>query len=70
MKKLNAAIAIMALNFADTDGRVNEKQFLKISALCERLATTPLYEDGKESDEDKIQHAIKLIEEYLEEEGV
>jgi len=69
-KKLNAGIAIMALAFADAQGRANEDQFLKIRVLCERLTNTSLYGDSDNSDEEKIQHAIKLIEEYLEEEVV
>jgi len=69
-KKLNAGIAILALGYLDTDCQLDEGQFLQVSSLCERLGNTSLYGDGQENNPMAFQHAINMIEEYLEEEGV
>ncbi len=69
-KKLNASLAIMSLSFVDAADRLNEDQYLIVSTLCERLANTSLYTDGRGGDKEIIQHAIRIIEEYLKEEGV
>lgn len=70
-KKLNAGIALVCLQLMDSQDGLTEDQVLQITALCERLLGTSLYKnDGVEQDQASIQHAIKLIEEYLEEEGV
>jgi len=70
-KKLNAGIAIICLRLMDTEEKLTEDDVAKVIALCERLVNTDLYkEDGKDQNKSCIQHSIKLIEEYLEEEGV
>lgn len=71
IKKINAAIAITALAFIGQEGNVSVEQTLKIHSLCDRLVETPIYqENSPENTTADIMHAIKLIEEYLEEEGV
>jgi len=70
-KKLNAAVAIISLQLMDAQGGLTEEEVSKVTTLCDRLIETDLYkEDGEHQNKSCIQHAIKLIEEYLEEEGV
>ena len=70
-KKLNAYIAIIFLHYIGQQELPTENQVLKITSLCDRLVGTSLCTDEiSEQDKIGIQHAIKLIEEYLEEEGV
>lgn len=70
IKKLNASLAIMSLSFIDAADRLNEDQYLMVRSLCERLANTPIYTDGRDGDKEIIHYTIRLIEEYLHEEGV
>jgi len=70
-KKLNALVAFGCLIYAVDEGRATKNQLNSFKALLLRIDGTPLgKEDGGEQDQIGIQHAIKLIEEYLEEEGV
>jgi len=69
-KKLNAAVALEALGYLEAEEQLTEDQISQVASLCERLTSTPLYDDGPESNAVDFQHALKLIEEYLEEEGV
>ena len=70
-KRLNAGIAIIALQNIHEKGGLSEDQILIATSLSERLTKTALYNcDGEEQDQDGIQQAFVLIEEYLKEQGV
>ena len=70
-KKLNAGIAIIALQNIHEQGGLSEDQLLTPMSLSERLTKTALYKyDGAEQDQAGIQQAFDLIEEYLQEQGV
>ena len=70
-KKLNAGIAIIALQNIHEQGGLSEDQLLTATSLSERLTKTALYKyDGEEQDQSGIQQAFALIEEYLKEQGV
>ena len=70
-KKLNAGIAIIALQNIHEQGGLSEDQLLTVMSLSERLTKTALYKgDGTNQDQAGIQQAIVLIEEYLKEQGV
>ena len=70
-KKLNAVIAIIALQNIDEQGRLSEDQLLTAISLSKRLTKTALYkDDGTNQDQATIQQAFTLIEEYLKEQGV
>ena len=70
-KKLNAGIAIIALQNIHEQGGLSEDQLLTATSLSERLTKTALYEyDGEDQNQAGIQQAFALIEEYLKEQGV
>ena len=70
-KKLNAGIAIIALQNIHEQGGLSEDQLLTATSLSERLTKTALYKyDGEEQDQAGIEQAFSLIEEYLKEQGV
>lgn len=70
-KKLNAGIAIIALQNIHEQGGLSDNQLKKCMSLSERLTKTALYKyDGEEQDQSGIQQAFVLIEEYLKEQGV
>ena len=68
-KKINAGIAIIALQNIHQQGGLTEEQLLEVMNLSERLTKTALYIYGGE-DQAGIQQCISLIEEYLKEQGV
>ena len=67
-KKLNAGIAIIALQNIHEQGGLSEDQLLTATSLSERLTKTALY--GKEQEQAAIQQAFAMMEEYLKEQGV
>ena len=70
-KKLNAVIAIIALQNIHEQGGLSEDQLLTATSLSERLTKTALYKyDGEDQNQAGIQQAFALIEEYLKEQGV
>ena len=70
-KKLNAGIAIIALQNIHEQGGLSEDQLLTATSLSERLTKTALYTYGGEDEEQAgIRQCINLIEEYLKEQGV
>ena len=70
-KKLNAGIAMLALQSFDEARVLSEEDYTKTVAMTYRLEKTPLYKDSKDSDNaSHIQQAFALIEEYLKEQGV
>ncbi len=70
-KKLNAGIALLALQNFDEAQVLSEEDYTKTVAMAYRLEKTPLYKDSKDSDNaSHIQQAFALIEEYLKEQGV
>ena len=70
-KKLNAGIALLALQSFDEAQVLSEEDYSKTVAMAYRLEKTPLYKDSKDSDNDgHIQQTFALIEEYLKEQGV
>ena len=70
-KKLNAGLAIIALQNIHEQGGLSEDQLLNATSLSERLTNTALYKhDGEDQDQAGIQQAFTLIEEYLKEQGV
>ena len=70
-KKLNAGIAIIALQNIHEQGGLSEDQLLTATSLSERLTKTALYKyDGEDQNQAGIQQAFALIEEYLKEQGV
>ena len=69
--KLNAGIAIIALQNIHQQGGLTEEQLLDVMNLSERLTKTALYKyDGKEQEQAAIQQAFAMMEEYLKEQGV
>lgn len=71
LKKLNAGIAIIALQNMHQQGGLSGEQLLEIMNLSERLTKTALYRyDGEDQDQAGIRQCINLIEEYLKEQGV
>ena len=69
-KKLNAGIALLALQSFDEAGVLSEEDYAKTVAMAYRLEETPLYKDSEDSDNaSHIQQAFVLIEEYLQEQG-
>ena len=70
-KKLNAGIAIVALQNIDEQGGLSEDQLLTAMSLSKRLTKTALYiGDGTNQDQAGIHQAFAMIEEYLKEQGV
>ena len=70
-KKLNAGIAIIALQNMHRQEGLSDNQLNKCMSLSERLTKTALYKyDGEDQDQSGIQQAFVLIEEYLKEQGV
>ena len=70
-KKLNAGIAIIALQNINEQGGLSEDQLLTAASLSERLIKTALCKgDGTDQNQAAIQQAFILIEEYLKEQGV
>lgn len=66
--KLNAGIAIIALQNIHQLGGLTEEQFLEVMNLSERLTKTALYIHSEEdADQAGIRQCINLIEEYLKE---
>ena len=68
-KKLNAWIAIIALQNIHQQGGLTEEQLLDVMNLSERMTKTALYIYGG-GDQAGIRQCINLIEEYLKEQGV
>ncbi len=67
-KKLNAGIAIIALQNIHQQGGLTEEQLLDVMNLSERLTKTALYiHSGEDEDQAGIRQCINLIEEYLKE---
>ena len=70
-KKLNAGIAIIALQNIHQQEGLTEEQLLDVMNLSERLTKTALYKyDGEEQEQAAIQQAFAMMEEYLKEQGV
>ena len=70
-KKLNAGLAIIALQNIHEQGGLSDSQLKKCVSLSERLTKTALYKyDGEEQDQAGIEQSFVLIEEYLKEQGV
>ena len=70
-KKLNAGIAIIALQKIDEQGGLSEDQLLTAMSLSGRLTKTAIYKgDGTNQDQAVIQQSFAMIEEYLKEQGV
>ena len=67
-KKLNAGIALLALQNFDEAQVLSEEDYAKTVAMAYRLEKTPLYKDSDNASH--IQQAFALIEEYLKEQGV
>ena len=65
-KKINAGIAIIALQNIHQQGGLTEEQLLDVMNLSERMTKTALYIHGGE-DQAGIRQCINLIEEYLKE---
>ena len=67
-KRINAGIAVIALQNIHQQGGLTEEQFLEVMNLSERLTKTALYiHGGEDEDQAGIRQCINLIEEYLKE---
>lgn len=67
-KKINAGIAIIALQNIHQQGGLTEEQLLEVMNLSERLTKTALYiHGGEDEDQADIRQCINLIEDYLKE---
>lgn len=65
-KKLNAGIAMIALQNMHQQGELSDNQLKKCVSLSERLVETALYKhDGADQDQAGIEQAFNLIEDYL-----
>ena len=77
-KKLNAGIALMALQSADEITGLKAEDFERVTVLVKRLTKTAvmqeIYTEGESVssvlDAALTEHAIAMIEEYLKEQGV
>lgn len=77
-KKLNAGIALMALQSADEITGLKSEDFERVVVLAKRLAKTAIVQEIYTEDESVssvldtalTEHAIAMIEEYLKEQGV
>lgn len=77
-KKLNAGIALMALQGADEAQGLKPEDFERVAQLVKRLTKTTVMQEIYTEDESVssvldaalTEHAINMIEEYLKEQGV
>ncbi len=77
-KKLNAGIALMALQGADEVSGLKPEDYNSVAELVKRLEKTAVMQEINSEDEivtsaldvALTKHAISLIEEYLKEQGV
>ena len=77
-KKLNAGIALMALQSADEITGLKSEDFERVAVLVKRLTKTAVMQEIYTEDESVssvldtalTEHAIAMIEEYLKEQGV
>ena len=70
-KKLNAGMALMALKAVHEFGLFPEKHNSRLVELSERLSKTSLYKSPEDiGDDEALEQAFNLIEEYLKEQGV
>ena len=77
-KKLNAGIALIALQGADEAQGLKPEDFERLSELVRRLTKTVVMQEIYTEDESVsstldtalTEHAINMIEEYLKEQGV
>ena len=77
-KKLNAGIAIMALQGAEEVTGLKPEDFQRVAVLVKRLTKTAVMQEIYTEDESVssvlnaalTEHAINMIEEYLKEQGV
>ena len=77
-KKLNAGIALIALQGADEAQGLKPEDFERVDQLVKRLTKTTVMQEICTEDEsvsstldtDLTEHAIAMIEEYLKEQGV
>ena len=77
-KKLNAGIAIMALQGAEEVAGLKPEDFQRVAELVKRLTKTAVMQEIYAEDESVssvldaalTEHAINMIEEYLKEQGV
>ena len=77
-KKLNAGIALMALQSADEITGLKSEDFERVAVLVKRLTKTEVMQEIYTEDESVssalnaalTEHAINMIEEYLKEQGV
>ena len=77
-KKLNAGIAIMALQGAEEVTGLKPEDFQRVAELVKRLTKTAVMQEIYTEDESVssvldtalTEHAIAMIEEYLKEQGV
>ena len=77
-KKLNAGIAIMALQGAEEVTGLKPEVFQRVAELVKRLTKTAVMQEIYTEDESVssvldaalTEHAINMIEEYLKEQGV
>ena len=77
-KKLNAGIALMALQGVNKITGLNSEDFERVAVLVERLTKTEVMQEIYAEDESVsstldtalTEHAINMIEEYLKEQGV
>ena len=77
-KKLNAGIALMALQGAEEVQGLKPEDFQRVSVLVKRLTKTAVMQEIYTEDESVssvldtalTEHAINMIEEYLKEQGV
>ena len=76
-KKLNAGIALMALQGADEITGLKSEDFERVALLVKRLTKTEVMQEIYTEDESVssvldaalTEHAINMIEEYLKEQG-
>lgn len=77
-KKLNAGIAIMALQGAEEVTGLKPEDFQRVAELVKRLTKTAVMQEIYAEDESVssvldaalTEHAIAMIEEYIKEQGV
>ena len=77
-KKLNAGIALMALQCAEEVTGLKPEDFQRVAELVKRLTKTAVMQEIYAEDESVsstldtalTEHAINMIEEYLKEQGV
>lgn len=77
-KKLNAGIALIALQGADENTGLKSEDFERVAVLVKRLKKTAVMQEintedavvSNALDTALVEHAITMIEEYLKEQGV